>query len=211
MDQAVDTRQRVLDSAAGLFAEKGYAATSLSEIAERAGANKASINYYFRSKENLYGEAWRMEFERGIAAHPLDGGVAPTAPAVDRLRGHILSVAKRIMDPGAREFDILAKERANPTGLLAEIMRRAIQPAHESLTRILTDLLGPDARPIDIRLCRASIMSQTIQIFLMERPLERAHHPPSIGLPIDEVVEHILRFSLAGVRDRRERIEGGEA
>jgi AcrR family transcriptional regulator len=46
-------RQHVLDAAARLFAEKGYEATSIGDIAEAVGLLKGSLYYYAPSKEEL--------------------------------------------------------------------------------------------------------------------------------------------------------------
>lgn len=43
----------LLDIAARLFNEKGYSATSLAEIGEELGMNKASLYYYVKSKDDL--------------------------------------------------------------------------------------------------------------------------------------------------------------
>lgn len=210
MEKNNDTKQRVLESAMELFASKGYAETSLKDISGRAGANKAAINYHFRSKENLYVEAWRLAFERSLAAHPLDG-VADSASAEDRLRGHVLAMARRITDPETREFDMIEKERANPTGLLAEIMRKSIEPVQKRLEGILQELLGDQAQPSHVLLCMVSTMSQCIHIFLQERPGSRIAPRPPLGLDIESIADHIATFSLAGIRDMRRRIEEGEA
>lgn len=45
--------QEVLDVAARIFAEKGYRGTSLNDIGDALGMNKASLYYYVRSKEDL--------------------------------------------------------------------------------------------------------------------------------------------------------------
>lgn len=45
--------EELLDIAAGLFNEKGYRATSLAEIGEALGMNKASLYYYVKSKDDL--------------------------------------------------------------------------------------------------------------------------------------------------------------
>src|SRR6266545_3419156 len=49
-----DVRARIVASALDLFTAKGYAATSLREIAEAARTTKPMIYYYFHSKEGLY-------------------------------------------------------------------------------------------------------------------------------------------------------------
>jgi len=48
---APDTRQRIVDAARFLFWEKGYTATGLSEMLERAGANSGSFYHFFDSKD----------------------------------------------------------------------------------------------------------------------------------------------------------------
>jgi AcrR family transcriptional regulator len=47
-------REKILDAAVYLFSSKGYEKTSMKDIAEEAGVNKALLFYYFSSKENLY-------------------------------------------------------------------------------------------------------------------------------------------------------------
>ncbi|MGH8876317.1 MAG: helix-turn-helix domain-containing protein, partial [Stackebrandtia sp.] len=44
------TANRLLDAGEQLFGERGYEATSLRSVTERAGANIAAVNYHFRSK-----------------------------------------------------------------------------------------------------------------------------------------------------------------
>jgi AcrR family transcriptional regulator len=50
-------RSHLLDAAVALFKERGIAGTSVSEIAEAAGAFPSQITYYFRTKEALFVEA----------------------------------------------------------------------------------------------------------------------------------------------------------
>ena len=48
-----DTVKRILDAAEQLFAEKGFAETSLRLITSKAGVNLAAVNYHFGSKKAL--------------------------------------------------------------------------------------------------------------------------------------------------------------
>lgn len=48
------TEERIKQAAKLLFQQKGYAAVKTREIAEASGINLALLNYYFRSKENLF-------------------------------------------------------------------------------------------------------------------------------------------------------------
>ena len=49
-----NTRERILETAAHLFAQKGYASTSVREIVEKAGVSKPVLYYYFTNKEGLF-------------------------------------------------------------------------------------------------------------------------------------------------------------
>ncbi len=54
-DRATRTRQRILDSAGGLFAERGYSKTTVEEIASVAGVSKGIVYHHFQSKDGLLG------------------------------------------------------------------------------------------------------------------------------------------------------------
>lgn len=57
-----DTRQRIIDAAEQLFAEKGFNNTTMRAITSMAEVNLAAVNYHFGSKESLLQEV----FERHI-------------------------------------------------------------------------------------------------------------------------------------------------
>lgn len=48
------TRKRIVETAAGVFAEKGYAGTAIADIAARAGIGKGTVYGYFSGKEALF-------------------------------------------------------------------------------------------------------------------------------------------------------------
>jgi len=50
---ALDTKERILDTAERLFGEHGFEATSLRAITAEAGVNLAAVNYHFQSKDSL--------------------------------------------------------------------------------------------------------------------------------------------------------------
>jgi TetR/AcrR family transcriptional regulator, regulator of cefoperazone and chloramphenicol sensitivity len=56
------TRHRVLEVARELFAENGYAGTSIADIADRLGVTKAAVYYHFRAKSDLLNELIRPMF-----------------------------------------------------------------------------------------------------------------------------------------------------
>ncbi|TDC01186.1 TetR/AcrR family transcriptional regulator [Nonomuraea longispora] len=56
MTTADDTRTRILAAARELFAERGYAATSLADIAAAVGLTKTAVAYHFHPKDRLAAE-----------------------------------------------------------------------------------------------------------------------------------------------------------
>lgn len=51
----MNSEERIKVAARKVFHQKGYAGTRTRDIAEEAGINHAMVNYYFRSKEKLFG------------------------------------------------------------------------------------------------------------------------------------------------------------
>jgi AcrR family transcriptional regulator len=77
-------RNRLLAGATGLFARKGYAATTVREIVEAAGVTKPVLYYYFKNKEALYLELMRTPHARFLAM--LDESVEGGGSASDKIR-----------------------------------------------------------------------------------------------------------------------------
>jgi AcrR family transcriptional regulator len=210
-------RRRLLEVACEIFAQKGYRDATIAEICKRAGANVAAVNYYFGNKKTLYVETWRLAFHRSLEAHSPGGGVPSDAPAEERLRGRILAIMQRLADPKSHEFEIIRKEMANPTGLLAEVMRKSIEPLRREFGSIVRELLGKYASEQQVMLCQMSIKAQCFDMTVRER-----HHKmftaagiKGVLLPerlkIEVMADHVARFSLAGIREiRRQQIEGGK-
>jgi AcrR family transcriptional regulator len=62
-----ERRRELVTAAAAVFREKGYAASTLNEIAARVGADRASLYYYVGGKEELFREAVRGVVESNLA------------------------------------------------------------------------------------------------------------------------------------------------
>lgn len=208
----LETRNRLLDAAAMLFAEKGFREAKIADICRLAEANVAAVNYHFGSKEELYVAAWRHEFERSLATYPPDGGIPATAPAAERLRGQIRALVRKAMDPASRDLDIGHREMTHPTGLLGEVVHRSVEPLRKMHFAIVRELLGPRATEQDVQLCATSIHALCFVALMHERRRRlapqgvRHHGPPELNIKADELAEHVARFSLAGVRDMQKTV-----
>lgn len=61
---------QILDAALHLFGSKGFYETKMSEIAEEAGIAKGTVYLYFSSKEELFKEMSKRDFERFLSQLP---------------------------------------------------------------------------------------------------------------------------------------------
>ncbi|AHG21468.1 transcriptional regulator [Chania multitudinisentens RB-25] len=58
--QALETRQQILDAAVREFSERGVSATSLTDIATAAGVTRGAIYWHFKNKVELFNEVWEL-------------------------------------------------------------------------------------------------------------------------------------------------------
>lgn len=83
-EQGRERKQRLVDAAAELFAERGYAATRIADICDAAGAAKGLFYWYFPTKQDLFGELVRT-MRRRLRRAQADA-MDPTADPVTRIR-----------------------------------------------------------------------------------------------------------------------------
>jgi AcrR family transcriptional regulator len=198
------TRDALLEAACRVFAEEGFREATIAEICRRAKANIAAVNYHFHDKETLYVEAWRLAFSRSLKAHPPEGGIPAGASPEQRLRGRIAAFIRRAGGSDSIEFDIIHKEMANPTGLLAEVMRESIEPLRLGLIGVIRELMGDRAVEQDVQLCEMSIRSQCLDLMFARRC--RRVRQEVDGCDIEAVIDHVAAFSLAGIAHVRQGI-----
>ncbi len=74
----------VYDTAAKLFAKKGYSGTSIREIAEALDLQKSSLYHYFKSKEDLLFKI--MDDSMTVALQKIDGLYQSEVPPLEKLR-----------------------------------------------------------------------------------------------------------------------------
>jgi TetR/AcrR family transcriptional regulator len=89
----IQTRAEILAAAERRFAEHGFEATRLDDVAADVGIRRAAIFYYFRDKQELYAEVLDEVFRGALATLPSSGSVAQRLEA--SLVGWIDYVARR--------------------------------------------------------------------------------------------------------------------
>ncbi len=124
-----ETRSRILDAAGELFAQRGYDATSVADICERASVTKGGFYHHFTSKEAVFLELrdrWLQPLETALTWPRADGETLP------QVFQNIAEMAKSIyMVEGGQQrqqvfLELLSAARQDPsilTAMLAPMQR----------------------------------------------------------------------------------------
>ena len=118
------TRERILKTAARLFAERGYDATSVRTLAAKARVNQAAINYHFKTKAGLYREVPR---ERALGEF-VRQQLRPLS-ARDDVTRHIHILNWEAVRPTAVYRKLVSEEAAPFLGFAVDLMRRFMPDA----------------------------------------------------------------------------------
>ncbi|WP_181781604.1 TetR/AcrR family transcriptional regulator [Pseudonocardia pini] len=180
--------ERILEAAAELFRTQGYAATSMTEVAEAAGLLKGSLYHYIRTKEDLLA-AIVEEAHRGTAVLG-EETLASQAPAAEKLRlvveRHLRGTEKNLTKVQVlfREFSTLPRER------FAGVIER-----RDTYERAIRELVrqgqaeGTFAAHLDPRLTAAAVLATLNSVQAWFRP----DGPMSMTEIIDGFTDLLLR------------------
>ena len=195
-----ETQHKLLNAACEIFAEKGYRNAKIADICKLAGANVASVNYYFGDKANLYKEAWRHALE--TFEEPVFSDDPDISPE-DILRGYITMLMQNITKKGKLgQFSRLyLMELVNPTGLIKDSWHEVIEPRKKRFREVIRNIIGRSADELTVRCCELSIISQCRALVTMKRSdLEHTLNQPLNEDFIKHLTKHIIDFSLAGIK-----------
>ena len=126
------TKDRILGAAEELFAQHGFAGTSLRQVTSLAAVNIAAVNYHFGSKENLVNEVFRRRMD-GMTASRLEQLEA----ALREHPGELEPILAAFIEPALA----LAQDR-NGGASFVRVIARAYAESNDSLRKFLSDQYG---------------------------------------------------------------------
>lgn len=187
------TRGRILAAAAEVLAERGYASTTLEEIAVRADMRAGSLYYHFASKDELVASV----LEAGVAG-ARDAVLAATtalgedADPVERIRVAVRAHLRAILAQGS-----LTKANIRGYGQVPRHVADRLTTAWQDygdVWRVLVDAavagghIRSDLDPSVVRLLLIGAMNWSVEWFTAEGPLDS-----------EEVADHLLAMALDGL------------
>lgn len=182
----VEPRQEILDAAASLFAERGFAATSTRLIAEQAGMRQASLYYHFSGKDE-------------ILLDLLQASVQPTLERATELLGEEDPVAAlRALAAADVQTLLDAPHNIGTMYLTPEVSAEVFAPFRAARAE-LTRVYGTLAQRIDPAADIDFVGACCIQLVELVISLRRAEAVP------DDIAERIADACLRLVGDRAAR------
>ena len=198
-----ETRDRLLNVAARLFAARGFSKVTVRDICQKAHANVAAINYHFGGKTGLYEEVLRAAIEtmQGTTTAAREAG--EERPAEEQLEAYIAIFLERVV---ARAQDswihqLMMREITDPTPALDLVIREVVRPRLAYLAAVIASLIGCRTDDQRVERCVLSVHAQihallnspmATRLFGDTASPDRAH--------LHRMAQHIARFSLAGIR-----------
>ena len=207
---AAATREALLAAGAELFAERGYDGVPVATIAQKAGVNKAMINYYFGGKRQLYlaivsatfGEIIERVEKLAQSEQPapevLRNLIAAVGEMATRRHPHFCSMMLREVVAGGKHLDPALVEK--PARVLAAVQRIVARGVADG-----------DLRPVDPLLTHLSLVGSLVFFFATTRFRERVlgSQRPRIAPPAPAAyvkhMQELLTHGLAAGNGPRRR------
>lgn len=193
-----DAKLKLIIAATQLFAQKGFAAVSIRELAEGANVNSALISYHFGGKENLYAAVLEEQFAlvREKLALVLDSNLPP----LERLQRYALGIAAAHHDcPYLVRF--MYSELATPTNCFDTIVKKFIATLFAKLRSTIEEGIAAGNIKPDVDAGHAALsLAAIINFYFIAKPITAGFLPPSDDSD-DKYVLRALDIYLNGVKE----------
>ena len=135
-ETVVDSRQEILRTAARLFQQRGYDATSMNDVAAALKLSKGGLYHHFQSKDEILYEIMNhaMEITQERVLNPVRGIADP----VERLRALIRLHIEVVLSPRDREITVMLHEN-HP---LPPALRKRINVRKKDYIHFLENLMA---------------------------------------------------------------------
>jgi AcrR family transcriptional regulator len=197
----VETRARLLEAGARLFAARGFRDVTVREICRSARANVAAVNYHYRDKAGLYREVLQKAIETMQATTLAARRAGQDAPPDQRLRAYVRVFLQRVgQGQDSWIHQLMMQEMAEPTSALEMVFDQVVRPRLAYLGEIVGEILG---RPADHDVVLRSVLSIQSQCHAAMRNAMSTRLLPELNgsaVALEQLADHIAEFSLGGLR-----------
>ncbi|MDD4490300.1 MAG: TetR/AcrR family transcriptional regulator, partial [Paludibacter sp.] len=169
------TEQAILEAAEKLFLEKGFEATSTTQIAKEVGCNQALIHYYFRTKENLFNTIFELKFRLFFQQLFNVEGVKSMG-FEDKIR-HLITSHFALLEHNPQIPLLIIRElsrRPEQVALLREKLRKLPEKLFAALNdELQTEIKAGRVRPVSLIDIMIPAISMNVALFVMMPVVEQ--------------------------------------
>jgi len=197
------SREKLLEVAERLFAEKGYTGTTIREITREAKCNIASVNYHFGSKKNLYLTVFKERFLprarliRETFYKLLKKEKEKTPETVIRAFAKAFFLGPIPREERIISHRLVAREMNQPSEAFNLILKELFEPFFHEIINILSKFFPEKEK---LRLAVLSIHAQVLYFNFNRLAVEHFCKRKFDEKFLNEVIEHIVKFSLEGIK-----------
>lgn len=192
-----DSRERILRVAADLFRQRGYAATSINDIAQQLGMVKSALYHHFSSKEEILSEI----LQRGLddLLGPLEAIVASDLSPVEKLRAAMVHQLRAVTQ--GIDAPVAAVAIREPGALSPEMRERFIARrdcVDKLYRRIIEEGIRAGVfRPVDPKLFTFAVLGMC--------NLARQWYSPHGPYTCEEIADTFFDYVVEGLRNPETR------
>lgn len=165
-ERPVGTREAILDSAERLFAERGFAGTSVRDIVRDSDSSPPSLYHFFGSKENLLVELVTDRYDRYCTT--LDETLAEATTPFEVFKGVIdLALENMKQEPNTAKFlfsIVFGPQQDLPKEPLRTLLVRWELIVHERLRKVAPDVM--EDRVVFARMMLNGLVTPPVLLFL---------------------------------------------
>lgn len=203
-----DTVERILDAAEALFAERGFAETSLRTITSTAGVNLAAVNYHFGSKKTLI-QAVFVRFIDPLVAElskQLDIKEAKDQPTLNELINILTQSIYAVHGQSARKISAFMRLLGLAYTQSQGHLRGYLGERYGNVFRRFVDLLRPACPELgDVDLFWNTHFALGAAVFSLsnyEALAGMLESDVGVSADMNTVVTRLLTFMTAGLQSR---------
>lgn len=200
-----DTKQRILDTAERLFADRGFAGTSLRAITREADVNQAAVHYHYGSKDELLKAVLNrlivpMNEERLRLLDEATAAADPEPPTVDAILeaflGPDLRLFERLSSKGPEVPRFISRSYIEGSPMMQELMDEQFSEAGRRFTSALQDAL-PHLSADEIGWRMRFVVGVVIYLFA---GIESPNLPPLVDLDdLEGTLKRVIAFVAPGL------------
>lgn len=202
MSSHFNTKERIIHAAEDLFAQHGFAGTSLRQVTSRADVNIAAVNYHFGSKENLVHEVFKHRMDEMSGKR-----LASLAAAIEKDPDNLEAILLAFIQPA------LALTLDRHGASFVRVLARAYAEKNDGLRNFLSENYGQVLREFAkaIAHClpnlskeelywRMDFVAGALTYAMADFGLIKRQPGVSEKAHCEKAAQHLIKFAQAGLK-----------